>query len=192
MDHSAPRRITFLGGYPPRFCGIATFTHDLCEAIAKVTPESHCFVCAVNDLPSGYDYSTRVQFQLDEKKLESYRHTADFLNLTDANLLCIQHEFGIYGGPSGSHLLALLKEVRMPVVTTLHTVLSNPNPSQQTIMEALIKRSDRLVVMAQKGVDILQTTYRVNPHKISLIPHGIPDSPFASSSLHKSTQRKRT
>ena len=155
MDYTIPRRIAFLGGYPPRLCGIATFTHDLCEAISAVVTDSNCFVCAVNDRPSGYDYASRVQIQLDEKDLESYRRTADFLNLTNVDILCIQHEFGIYGGPSGSHLLSLLNDVKMPVVTTLHTVLSEPNSGQRLVMDALAERSDRLVVMAQKGVDIL-------------------------------------
>ena len=185
MDYTIPRRIAFLGGYPPRLCGIATFTHDLCEAISAVVTDSNCFVCAVNDRPSGYDYASRVQFQLDEKDLESYRRTADFLNLTNVDILCIQHEFGIYGGPSGSHLLSLLNDVKMPVVTTLHTVLSEPNSGQRLVMDTLAERSDRLVVMAQKGVDILEDTYRIPRSKIDLIPHGIPDSPFCDSSVYK-------
>ncbi len=185
MDYPVPRRIAFLGGFPPRLCGIATFTHDLCEAVAKVATNSNCFVCAVNDRPSGYDYPPRVQIQLDEKDLESYRRTADFLNLTNVDMLCVQHEFGIYGGPAGSHLLALLNDVKMPVVTTLHTVLSEPNSGQRLVMDALSERSDRIIVMAQKGVDILEDTYKIPRSKIDLIPHGIPDSPFCDSSVYK-------
>lgn len=180
-----PRRIAFLGGYPPRLCGIATFTHDLYEAVSAVAPDSQCLVCAVNDKPEGYAYLSVVQAELDEKDLDSYRKAADFLNLNNIDILCVQHEFGIYGGDSGIYLLALLKEVRMPIVTTLHTILSEPTASQRTVMDALIKRSDRVVVMAQKGIDILQETYQVSPTKIDLIPHGIPDSPFVDSSVYK-------
>src|SRR5512133_611361 len=185
MPSPLPDRIAFLGGYLPRLCGIATFTHDLCEAVAQAAPESQCFVGAVNDRIEGYDYPPRVRFELDEKDLDSYRRAADFLNFNNAGVLCIQHEFGIYGGGAGSHLLALLKEVRMPVVTTLHTILRDPNPIQRRVMEELVKRSDRLVVMAEKGAEILRETYLVSSDKIDVIPHGIPDMPFIDSSFYK-------
>ena len=146
-----PQRIAFLGDYLPRICGIATFTHDLAEAIAYAAPGSDCFVGAVNDRVEGYDYPARVRFELQEKELDSYRRAADFLNFNNADVLCVQHEFGIYGGPAGSHLLALLKEVRMPVVTTLHTILREPDAAQRKVMEELAARSDRLVVMAHQG-----------------------------------------
>lgn len=178
-------RIAFLGGYPPRLCGIATFTHDLCEAVATAAPEAHCFAGAVNDRLDAYPYPPRVRFELDEKDLDSYRRAADFLNFDNADVLCVQHEFGIFGGPAGSHLLALLKEVRMPVVTTLHTLLQDPNTAQRKVMEDLIRRSDRLVVMVRKGADILRETYGVPDAKVDLIPHGIPDLPFIDSSFYK-------
>jgi glycosyltransferase involved in cell wall biosynthesis len=180
-----PRRIAFLGGFEPRQCGIATFTHDLCEAVAAAAPSSECYSGAVNDQVEGYPYPPRVRFELLEKDLDSYRRAADFLNFDNADVLCVQHEFGIYGGPAGSHLLALLKEVRMPVVTTLHTLLQDPDPAQREVMEGLILRSDRLVVMAQKGLDILRDTYRVPVSQVDLIPHGIPDIPFRDSRFSK-------
>ncbi len=180
-----PLRIAFLGDYLPRLCGIATFTHDLCEAVADAAPDSNCFVGAVNDRSEGYDYPPRVQFELQEKDLDSYQRAADFLNLNNADVLCVQHEFGIYGGPAGSHVLGLLKEVRMPVVTTLHTVLQEPNAAQRKVMEGLANRSDRLVVMAQKGAEILRETYRVPEAKIDIIHHGIPDVEFVESSFYK-------
>jgi glycosyltransferase involved in cell wall biosynthesis len=185
MTTSPPDRIAFLGGFLPRLCGIATFTHDLCEAIAAEVPGSRCFVCAMNDRPDPYDYPPRVQCELDEKDIDSYRRAADFLNFENAQVLCVQHEFGIYGGPAGSHLLALLKEVRMPVVTTLHTVLRDPNPEQRSVMDELTRRSDRLVVMARKGAEILREVYGVPAERIDLIPHGIPDLPFIDSSHYK-------
>ena len=185
MDSTLPDRIAFLGGYLPRLCGIATFTHDVCEAVAAAAPNTLCFTGAVNDRLAGYDYPPRVRFEIDEKDLDSYRRAADFLNFNNAKVLCVQHEFGIYGGSAGSHLLALLKEVRMPVVTTLHTVLQDPNPAQRKVMEELVRRSDRLVVMARKGAEILRDTYGVPDAKVDLIPHGIPDIPFIDSSFHK-------
>ena len=178
-------RVAFLGDYVPRLCGIATFTHDLCEAVSAASPESECYVGAVNDRASGYDYPERVRFQLLEKDIDAYRRAADYLNFNNADVLCVQHEFGIYGGPAGSHLLALLKEVRMPVVTTLHTILSKPDATQRRVMDALVQRSERMVVMAQKGAEILQETYSVPLSKIDVIPHGIPDIPLQSSELSK-------
>ncbi len=180
-----PNRIAFLGDYPPRLCGIATFTHDLCEAVAGAAPSSNCFVGAVNDRLEGYQYPLRVRFQMQEKDLDSYRRAADFLNFDNADVLCVQHEFGIFGGPAGSHLLSLLKEVRMPVVTTLHTVLREPNETQRTVMMELIRRSDRMVVMAHKGAEILRETYGVPDAKVDLIPHGIPDIPLMDSGFYK-------
>jgi hypothetical protein len=135
MINTSPlERIAFLGGYDPRRCGIATFTTDLCESVARAAPEAECYAGAMNDRPEGYKYPPRVRFELLEKDLNSYRRAADFLNFNNAEVLCVQHEFGIYGGAAGSHLLALLKEVRMPVVTTLHTVLRDPNPAQRKVM----------------------------------------------------------
>jgi glycosyltransferase involved in cell wall biosynthesis len=178
-------RIAFLGNYLPRLCGIATFTHDLCEAIACAAPDSDCFVGAMNDRVEGYKYPERVRFEVLEKELDSYRRAADFLNFQNADVLCVQHEFGVYGGPAGSHLLTLLKEVRMPVVTTLHTILREPDPTQRKVMDELIKRSDRLVVMSQKGREILRETYNAPKEKIDLIAHGIPNIEFVDSSFFK-------
>lgn len=180
-----PTRIAFVGDYTPRQCGIATFTHDLCESIADAFPKTTCFVGAVNDRAQGYAYSPRVRFEFYEKEIESYHRAADFLNINNAEVLSVQHEFGIYGGPAGSHLLALLRDVRMPIVTTLHTVLETPNPEQRKVMEELNDRSDRFVVMAQRGVDYLKRIYGVPAEKIDLIPHGIPDMPFIDPNFHK-------
>ena len=185
MDTTTPDRIAFLGGYLPRLCGIATFTHDLCEAVAAAAPGSDCFTGALNDRPERYDYPARVRYELDQQDLDSYRRAADFLNFSNARVLCVQHEFGIYGGPSGSHLLTLLKEVCMPVVTTLHTVLREPDTIQRKVMEGLVRRSSRLVVMARKGAEILAETYGVPADRIDVIPHGIPDMPFVDSGFYK-------
>lgn len=184
--NSASERLAFLGGFAPRQCGIATFTTDLCEAVSHASPGSECYAGAVNDQTEGYAYPPGVRFELDEGDLGSYRRAADFLNFDNAGVLCVQHEFGIYGGSAGSYLLALLKEVRMPVVTTLHTILDTPNPAQRAVMDELVARSDRLVVMAQRGAQILRETYGVPDDKVDVIPHGIPDLPFRPSADFKS------
>lgn len=177
--------MAFLGDYVPRQCGIATFTRDLCEAVSAAAPDSECYVGAVNDRVESYDYPPRVRFELLEKDIDSYRRAADFLNFNNADVLCVQHEFGIYGGAAGSHLLALLKEVRMPVVTTLHTLLQDPNEAQRKVMNEISQRSERLVVMARKGAEILREVYAVPEAKIDIIPHGIPDVPLLDSSAAK-------
>src|SRR5512139_971418 len=150
------RKIAFLGNYLPRKCGIATFTSDVLSAVAAEHPESQCFAVPVNDIPGGYEYPGVVRFEIEEQDLPSYRRAADFLNIGNADIVCVQHEFGIYGGPAGSHLLALLRELRMPVVTTLHTVLRDPNAEQRRVMEELIARSTRVVVMSQRGSQMLR------------------------------------
>ena len=185
IDSAPATRIAFLGGYEPRRCGIATFTTDLCEAVAAAAPGAECFAGAMNDRAEGYRYPLRVRFEVFEKELDSYRRGADFLNFNNADVLCVQHEFGIFGGAAGSHLLALLKEVRMPVVTTFHTVLRDPSPAQRKVMEEVVRRSDRVVVMARQGAAMLREIYAVPEAKVDVIPHGIPDIPFADSSSCK-------
>lgn len=171
-------RIAFVGDYLPRKCGIATFTHDLRGGIAMASG-ADCIVVPVDDVDGGYNYRSEVRFQIVEQEIESYRRAADFLNFSDVDVISLQHEFGIYGGPGGSHILALLKDVRIPVVTTLHTVLSNPNSVQRGVMEQLLDNSSRLVVMTKRSRDSLCETYGVPADKVDLIAHGIPDSPDA-------------
>ena len=179
------QRVAFIGNFPPRQCGIATFTADLSDAVAEGLGHPEVFVVPVNDIPEGYDYSDRVWFQLTEKEIDSYRRAADFLNINNVDIVNLQHEFGIFGGPAGSHVLALLRELRMPTVTTLHTILREPDSAQRTVMEELTELSDSLVVMTQRGAELLREVYEVPDHKIELIPHGIPDVPFVDPSFYK-------
>jgi len=183
--HSTINRIGFIGNYLPRQCGIATFTTDLCEAIAAEYEGTTCIALPVNDLEAGYAYPARVRFELTEKDIDSYRRAADFLNINSVDLLCLQHEYGIYGGRAGSHILALLRELRMPIVTTFHTILHDPDPDQQRVLEEVAALSDRLVVMSERGGEFLQKIYGIQPEKIDFIPHGIPDVPFMDPSFHK-------
>ena len=179
------RKIAFVGDHLPRKCGIATFTTDLLAAVARAHPESQCLAVSVNDIPEGYAYPEVVRFEIEEQDLSSYLRAADFLNISNVDIVCLQHEFGIYGGPVGGHILAFLRELRMPVVTTLHTVLRNPKADQRRVMEGLVALSTRLVVMTERGREMLQTIYRVPPAKIDLIPHGIPDMGFVDPTYFK-------
>src|SRR5256885_15820996 len=179
------RKIAFLGDYLPRKCGIATFTSDLLTAVAIEYPAAECFAVPVNDIQGGYDYPEAVRFEVEEQDLASYQRAADFLNIGNADIVCLQHEFGIFGGPAGSHVLALLRELKMPVVTTLHTVLREPNSEQRRVMQDLIALSTRLVVMTERGRQMLQEIYHAPPAKIDLIPHGIPDIPFVDPNYYK-------
>src|SRR5579872_3658504 len=182
---SAIRKVAFLGDYLPRKCGIATFTTDLRCAVAAEFPSMQCLVVPVNDLAGGYDYPAEVRFEIAEQDLPSYVRAADFLNITDVDIVCVEHEFGIFGGPAGSHVLALLRELQMPIVTTLHTVLREPNLEQRRVMRELIRLSARLVVMSERGCEFLRDIYHAPPAKIDLIPHGIPDMPFADPNYFK-------
>ena len=182
---SAIKHIAFLGDHLPRQCGIATFTSNICEAVAAEFPECLCVVGAVNDRPEGYDYPARVRFEIDEKELDSYRRAADFLNVNNVEVISVQHEFGIYGGPAGSHILALLRDVHMPVVTTLHTVLREPDTEQRTLMRQLDGLSNRFIVMAEQGKDFLEEIYGIASEKVDVIPHGIPDMPFIDPNFNK-------
>lgn len=183
--NSTLNRLAFIGNYVPRQCGIATFTTDLCEAIAAEYGGTSCIALPVNDIEAGYAYPPRVRFELTEKDIDSYRRAADFLNINNVDLVCLQHEYGIFGGRAGSHILALLRELRMPIVTTLHTILHDPDPDQRRVIEEVATLSDRLVVMSGRGAEFLHEVYGVPPEKIDRIPHGIPDVPFVDPSFHK-------
>lgn len=179
------RKIAFIGNYLPRKCGIATFTSDLLESVAQGHPQCQCFAVPVNDRQGGYEYPDEVRFEIEEQDLASYQRAADFLNIGNTDIVCVQHEFGIFGGPAGSHLLALLRELKMPVVTTLHTVLQEPSSEQRRVMQELIGRSARLVVMTERGRKMLREVFQAPAGKIDVIAHGIPDIPFVDPNYYK-------
>jgi glycosyltransferase involved in cell wall biosynthesis len=185
IRQAAFKRIGFIGNFVPRMCGIATFTTDLCEAVAGASPETTCFAVPVNDPGVRYAYPPRVRFELEQNDLATYRRTADFLNINNVDLVCLQHEYGIFGGKAGSHVLTLLGELRMPIVTTLHTVLPEPSDDQRRVMRRLAQLSDRLIVMSRLGGEWLQEIYGVPWAKIDMIHHGIPDVPFVDPNYHK-------
>ena len=184
-NHSDNDRIAFIGNYLPRQCGIATFTTDLCEAVAVEHPGATCIALPVNDIESGYEYPPKVRFELAEKDIDSYRRAADFLNINSVDVVSLQFEYGIFGGRAGSHILALLRELRMPIVTTFHTILREPDPQQRRVLEEVAALSDRVVAMSERGAAFLREIYRISPAKIDLIPHGIPDLSFVDPGFHK-------
>lgn len=177
--------IVFIGNYLPRRCGIATFTTDLLESIQGVTPQTDCWAIAVNDIPEGYEYPNQVRFEINQNQLSDYKLASEFINMNRIELICLQHEYGIFGGPSGSNIIRLITDLKMPVITTLHTVLNNPTQEQKEILVKIASISDKLIVMSHKAIDILKKVYNISKNKIMFIHHGIPDNPFSDSSYYK-------
>src|SRR5271170_1936956 len=182
---SLPSRIAVIGNYLPRQCGIATFTTDLCAAISAEYGNARLLALPVNDTEQGYDYPARVRWSLAQDDMKSYQEAAEFLNFNNIDMVCLQHEYGIFGGPAGSHILHLLRVLKMPVVTTLHTVLREPNPDQLMVMEEIAELSDRLIVMSQLSSQFLQEIFKVPGSKIDMVPHGVPDFPFLDPNFYK-------
>lgn len=179
------KKVAFIGNYLPRQCGIATFTTDLCESFSAMNPGVQCFAIPITDIEEGYEYPERVRFEIKEQDIDTYKAAADFLNLNDIDIVCLQHEYGIFGGKAGAYILSLLRNQKMPLITTLHTILKNPNIQQRRVMDELLTISDYVVVMSQKGAEILHDVYKTPQDKVRLIPHGIPDVSFIDPSFYK-------
>jgi len=185
MNHGTivgmPRRIAILGNHLPRQCGIATFTTDLSGAVAAEVSNADCVVVAMNDAGKRYAYPPRVRFEVAEGDIASYRGAADYLNANKIDVVSVQHEYGIFGGKAGNYLLTLLRKLRMPIVTTVHTILGEPDFMQRRAMNEIARLSKRLVVMSAHGAALLRKVHGVPEQKIDIIPHGIPSVPFASN-----------
>ena len=182
------RRVAFIGNSLPRRCGIATFTTDLQQVVAESRADLHTAIVAMTDAGQAYDYPPTVRFQINDERLDDYTRAARFLNAEKYDVVCLQHEFGIFGGEAGSHISVLLSLLTMPIITTLHTVLAAPQPAQRDVLMRIVESSDRIVVMAEKGRELLHTEYGVSPGKIEVIPHGIPDAQFAEPDAAKASQ----
>jgi glycosyltransferase involved in cell wall biosynthesis len=178
-------KVAFVADYLPRKCGIATFTSDLRNSVAGQYPSIDCVVVPVDDVEGGYDYPPEVRFEIQEQELASYRRAADFLNFANVDVVSLQHEYGIFGGDAGGHVLALLRDLRTPVVSTLHTVLESPNDDQRLVLHKLGELSARVVVMSERSRTFLTEIYDVPDEKIDIIPHGIPDMPFVDPNFFK-------
>ncbi len=180
-----PGKIAIIGNSLPRRCGIATFTTDLQRAISNSRPNLTTSIVAMTDHGQTYDYPNSVALQIKDDRIEAYVRAAAFLNAGRFDIVCLQHEFGIFGGEAGSHILELLSRLTMPVVTTLHTVLAKPTAAQHAVMDRIVEMSAKIVVMANKGHELLRSVYRVPDEKIEVIAHGIPDFPFVEPDAAK-------
>jgi len=181
----SPLRVAFIGNALPRRCGIATFTTDLEQAVRALPDVAETAIIAMNDPGSRYAYPPKVRRIIRQNVRGDYRAAADFITGQNFDVACLQHEFGIYGGAAGDHVLDLIHDLRVPLITTLHTVLAQPTPDQARVMAGLLAASAQVVVMARKGRDMLIDTYGADPAKIAIIPHGIPDVPWAPAAVGK-------
>ena len=180
------KTIGIIGTYLPRKCGIATFTYDLCNAMASnFTDDETILAMAIDDNIRGYDYPRRVRFQIRDTIQADYIKAAEFTKVYQCDVLFVQHEYGIYGGTAGNYILSLLKNINIPVITTLHTILENPNEDQKKVLLELARHSERLISMSERGIKMLQNIYGIEKEKIIYIPHGIHDVPFIDPSFYK-------
>jgi len=170
-------KIAFIGTYAPRQCGIGAFTQNLFESIMdqEDSGTSHHLVVAINDPGCTYTYPPEVAFIVDQEDHAAYLKAAEFINRSDVDVCIVQHEFGIFGGQNGIFILTLLHNLEVPVITTFHTVLKKPSYNQLAIMNEITGVSGKVVVMAEKAVELLQQVHEVPPHKVELVPHGVPD-----------------
>ncbi|MCZ6859475.1 MAG: glycosyltransferase, partial [Alphaproteobacteria bacterium] len=179
------RRIAFIGNHPPRMCGIATFTDSLRRAVSKDDANIDTFVVAMTETGVEYEYPREVLFDIREDMIGDYAPAAEFLNSADVDVVSLQHEYGIFGGEAGGNIVRLLSRLKTPIVTTLHTVLAEPTLKQRTVMDQLVRHSAKIVVMAEKGRELLRSVHDVPAHMIEVIPHGVPDHPFLDSTCGK-------
>jgi glycosyltransferase involved in cell wall biosynthesis len=182
---SRAKSIALIGNYPPRLCGIATFTADVHEALRIARPDAEIDVYAMTDVEGAYDYPPEVTCEIRQNVIEDYLIAAEKLNASRPDIICVQHEFGIFGGPAGEYLMTLLEATDRPVVTTTHTILEAPNDDQRRVFERLLARSSKVVVMAERGREMLRRVWGVPDDKIQTIPHGAPDRPLQDTGAFK-------
>ena len=178
-------QVILVGSYLPRRCGIATFTYDLTHSLANIIGQERCRVVAVNNRPEGYSYPQEVSFEIQQDRIQDYQRAAEYINFSNARLVCLQHEFGIFGGRAGTYLSSLIDNLRKPLVTTLHTVIKEPTPEYREAMDNVVRQSQMLVVMSETGASILQEVYGVDSERIAIIPHGVPDVHFVDPNFFK-------
>jgi len=178
MISERPLHIAFLSTYPPRECGLATFTQDLFMALKKRPTTEQSRIVAVSF--ESLQYGDEVLLELKQNDKESYQQTAKELNNSGIDLLVVEHEFGIYGGLRGEYLLELVDNLKIPFITTLHTVIAEPDKKQRFILNALAKKGEKIITMANNSVDILKNSYGIDPSKIAVISHGVPSIPMKS------------
>ena len=178
-------KVLFIGTYVPKECGIATFTSDLLNSVYGEYHDVHCGVIALNDPSETYNYPEEVVFQIQRDKLEDYYRAADYINQSDADIVCLQHEFGLFWGNAGDYIFATLSGINKPVITTMHTVIRDPEPAYRVSTKKLIKHSEKLIVMSQTAVDMMRYIYKAPEDKMEIIFHGVPDCSFNNSDRYK-------
>ncbi|HVF94848.1 MAG TPA: glycosyltransferase, partial [Sphingomonas sp.] len=178
-------KLALIGNFLPRQCGLATFTTDVYQATRERFPDIQVDVYAMDDHPGRYDYPDAVVAAIPQDDLSAYVDTARRIDASGAQAIWVQHEYGIYGGPAGDHLLALLDRTTLPVIVTLHTILEKPSVDERRVLEGLLRRSARVIVMAERGREILQRVYGASPRQIVMIPHGVPDRALVEPDLLK-------
>jgi glycosyltransferase involved in cell wall biosynthesis len=179
------KHLALIGNFLPRKCGIATYTTDTFNALKQRFPDLQVDVYAMDDHPGRYAYPPEVTRAIPQNERPAYLDAARAIEASGAQVLWVQHEYGIYGGPAGELLIALLDRVTMPVIATLHTVLEKPSADERRVMEALLRRASKVIVMAEKGREILKRVHGVSDTKIAMIPHGVPDRPLADPATFK-------
>lgn len=180
-------KVLFIGTYVPKECGIATFTSDLLNSVSGEYKDVHCEVIALNDPSESYNYPDEVVFQIQRDRIEDYYRAADYINQSDVDIVCLQHEFGLFWGNAGDYIFALLSGINKPVISTMHTIIREPKPEYRISTEKLIRYSEKLIVMSQTAVDMLKDVYKAPEDKIELIFHGVPDYPFNNCNKYKKT-----
>ncbi|MBP9191628.1 MAG: glycosyltransferase, partial [Ignavibacteria bacterium] len=178
--------INIVSSFVPRRCGIATFSNDLAGSIKELgSGENKVSITTLNDIREGYKYSSDVNFEINDKSVTDFKEAANYLNLSDNNVINIQHEYGIFGGEAGSNILYLIDRLNKPVVTTLHTVLENPSKEEAKILQEICERSSYIVVQSQRSYDMLISNGTIPEHKVKFIPHGAHDVPFLDPAFYK-------
>ena len=178
--------IALIGGFTPRRCGIATFTADVHASLKAVQPNLQVQVYAMTSAPSAFAFDASVRSTITEGDLQSYIDAAQEIDASGADVVWLQHEFGLFGGPAGDMVLQLTDRIAVPLVVTLHTVLAKPNPDQMRVMRRLIAHASKLVIMSERSRELLGSVYGADSEQIVLIPHGVPDRPFGRSTQFKS------
>ncbi|NOY97463.1 MAG: glycosyltransferase [Chlorobi bacterium] len=172
-------KIVIIGTYPPRQCGIGTFTQDLFNSLINNRSSSYeGFIVAINEMGQKYNYPEEVKHIINQERLQDYPKAADFINKSGVNLCILEHEYGVFGGKSGVYILSLLHRLKIPLVVTLHTILEKPSSDEKDILQEACKMAERIVVMSHKAIIFLVDIYKIPENKIVLIEHGVPDLHF--------------
>jgi len=178
-------RVIYVSSYIPRYCGIATFTKDLTNAINLLNPYALAEIMVMNRHVEQLEYPWEVKFKIEQENLSTYLQAAEYINQSGADLVCLEHEFGIFGGKSGEYILPFIESLQIPLVTTLHTVVANADSTEGGILKRIIKKSVAVTVMLEKVKAKLVKDYNIPEEKVVAIPHGTPDLPYSPTAGYK-------